>query len=115
MGFSYCIVYVLRIVLGIIDIILDLLFGYTIQYGSLNERLSSKSYESSAQVVDIIAWGTHSYVITLPKNYVWRHNRYVHPRYVLEHDNITLMGVTPTHAYFCVSDPKVDVQNIKVS
>ena len=115
MGFSYCIVYALHIALCTIDIILDMLFGFTIRQGSLNERIMSKSYEYSAQLVDIMAWGTHSYLLTVPKNYVWRHNKYVHPRYVLEHDNITLMGVTPTHAYFCVSDPKVDLQNIMVS
>ena len=39
------------------------------------------------------------------RNFVWRHEKYVHPRYILERDNVSLMGVTPTHAFFCVSDP----------
>ena len=115
MGFSYCIVYAMNTALRIVDLILDLLSGYTIRHGSLNERIRSESYECSAQLVDILAWGAHSYVLIQPNNYVWRHKRYVHPRYVLEHDNITLMGITPTHAFFCVSDSKVDVRNIKVS
>ncbi len=29
--------------------------------------------------------------------------RYVHPDYILDHDDVTLHGVTPTHAFFCVS------------
>ena len=47
-------------------------------------------------------------------NFVWRHERYVHPRHVLERDNITLMGITPAHAFFCVSEPDVDVYDMQV-
>ena len=46
---------------------------------------------------------------------VWRHEKYVHPRYILEHDNVTLMGVTPTHAFFCVSDPGFDIYETKMA
>ena len=115
LGFSYCIVYALRMALCAIDIVLDYLLGFTIRHGFLNERFMSKSYEYSAQLVDVVAWGTHSYHLTVPNNYVVRHNKYINPKYVLQHDNITLMGITPTQAFFCVSDAKVDVQNIKVS
>ena len=38
----------------------------------------------------------------------------MHPRHVLEHDNITLMGVTPKHAFFCVAEPDVDVYDMQV-
>ena len=47
-------------------------------------------------------------------NFVWRHERYVHPRHVLEGDNITLMGITPAHAFFCVSEDDVDVYDMRV-
>ena len=48
------------------------------------------------------------------KNFCWWHEKYINPNYVLEYDNITLMGLTPTRAYFCVSDPNVDVTNSKL-
>ena len=38
-----------------------------------------------------------------------RHEKYVHPKYILEHDNVTLQGITQTHAFFCVSEPDVNV------
>ena len=38
-----------------------------------------------------------------------RHEKYVHPKYILEHDNVTLQGITQTHAFFCVSEPNVNV------
>ena len=104
----------MNIAIQIVDLILDCLFRYTIRHGHRSERLRSESYENSAQLVDVVAWGAHSYVLIQPKNYVWKHKKYVHPKYVLEHDNITLMGLTPSHAFFCVSDSKVDLTNIKV-
>ncbi len=36
-------------------------------------------------------------------NFLYRHRRYVHPETVLARDDATLHGVTPTHAWFCVS------------
>ena len=114
-GFTHYIVVAINAALWVLDLILDLLFSYTIRSGSLFERLKSESYEYSAQVVDIITWGAPAHPLVQPKHYVWKHERYLHPRYVLEHDNITLMGLTPTHAFFCVSDPEVDVRNVKVS
>ncbi len=33
----------------------------------------------------------------------------MHPNYILENDNVSLMGQTATHTYFCVTDPNVDV------
>ena len=32
---------------------------------------------------------------------------------MLKHDKVTLQGVTKTHAFFCVSSPGEDVQDIK--
>ena len=48
-------------------------------------------------------------------NFCCKHEEYVHPRYVLEHDNITLFGVTDTHAFFCVSKPDFNVYETRVS
>ena len=49
------------------------------------------------------------------RNFVWRHEKYVHPRFILEHDNVSLMGITPTHAFFCVSEPGFDVYQTKMA
>ena len=115
-GIFYWVICISRRALSVIDFFLDVLFGYTIQHGTREERKKSEEYESSAQVVNITARGTYSVLlITQLYNFVWRHERYVHPRYVLEHDNITLMGVTPTHAFFCVSDPDFDVLDTQVN
>ena len=35
-------------------------------------------------------------------------------RYALCHRNVTLMGATPEHVFFCVTDPGVDVCDTKV-
>lgn len=114
MGIFYWIMCTFRAFVTCIDLFLDLLFGYTIQYGSREERLQSKEYEHSAQVVSLMGRGTYSVILNHQlHNFVWRHERYVHPRYVLERDNITLMGVTSTHAFFCVSDPDFDIYETK--
>ena len=109
-GIFYWVICISRCALSFIDFFLDILFGYTIQYGTKEERKRAKEYENSAQVVKVMARGTYSVMLMQQLyNFVWRHEKYVHPRYVLEHDNITLMGVTPTHAFFCVSDSDFDV------
>ena len=116
MGIFYWIMCVFRAGLTLIDTFLDPLFGYTIQHGSRQERKKSETYEYSAQVVHLLGRGTYSPLQPLQlHNFVWRHGKYVHPKYVLGSDNITLMGVTPSHAFFCVSDPNYDVYDTKVN
>ena len=115
MGIFYLLMRALHFIIICIDVFLELICGFTIQYGSKQECNKSLVYDHSAQVV--ILMGRGAYSIGTPHqlhNFLWRHEKYVHPRYVLEHDNITLMGVTPSHAFFCVSDPDVDVYNMKV-
>ena len=46
-------------------------------------------------------------------HFITLHKGYIEPRYVLRHENATLQGVTKTHAFFCVSSPGEDVQDIK--
>ena len=46
-------------------------------------------------------------------NFSSRHIKYMHPRYILENDNVTLQGITETHAFFCVTDPAKDIYNMK--
>jgi hypothetical protein len=46
-------------------------------------------------------------------HYSSRHIQYVHPRYILENDNVIIQGVTATHAFLCVTDTAVDVYDTK--
>ena len=114
-GIFYWVICLSRFAISVVDFFLKILYGYTIQYGTREEQRRSEKYENSAQVVNMMARGTYSVLLIKQLyNFVWYHERYVHPRYVLEHDNITLMGITPKHAFFCVSDPEVDVLNTQV-
>ena len=115
MGIFYWIMCTFRATITVIDWILYLLFGYTIQHGTREEWDKSEEYEHSAQLVSV--WGRGAYSPLMAhqlNNFVWKHEKFVHPSYVLHHDNITLMGVTPTHAFYCVSDPGFDVYDTKV-
>ncbi len=59
--------------------------------------------------------GAHTVVQKMmPRNYWTRHEAYVHPKYAIENDNVTIQGMTPTHAFFCVSDKDRDVYNTDV-
>ena len=114
-GIFYWVICLSRFAISVVDVFLDILFGYTIQYGTREERRRSEEYQNSAQVVNVMARGTYSVLLIQQlHNFVLYHKKYVHPRYVIEHDNITLMGITPTHAFFCVSDPEVNVLDTQV-
>ena len=117
MGVLYWIMSAFRAAVIAADFVLDLLFGVTIQHGSREERQrAEEEYEHSAQVVHVLGRGAYSLIINHRlRNFVWRHERYVHPRYVLERDNVSLMGITPTHAFFCVADPGFDIYETKMA
>ncbi len=115
MGVFYWIMCVFKGAVIALDFVLDALFGYTIMHGTKEERERAKEYEHSAQVGYIMGRGAYSVIFSHQlNNFCLKHEEYVHPRYVLEHDNITLMGVTPTHAFFCVSEPDFDIYETKV-
>ena len=42
-------------------------------------------------------------------NYKTIHSDWVDTLFVLSNKNVTLLGVNQTHAWFCVTDPAVDV------
>ena len=116
MGIFYWIMCTFKAGLTLIDIFLDQMLGYNLQQGSREERKKSEEYEYSAQVVNLLGRGLYSPLQPYQlHNFVWQHEKYVHPSYVLDQDNITLMGVTPSHVFFCVSDPHFDVYKTKVN
>ena len=116
MGIFYWTMCTFRTGITLIDILLDHILGYTIQQGTRQERKKSGEYEYSAQVVNLLGRGAYSpFQPHQLNNFVWRHDKYVHPKYVLDHDNITLMGVTPSHVFFCVTKPNFDIYETKVN
>ena len=116
MGVFYWIMRTFKAGITLLDLLLDIGLGYTIQHGTREERSNSERYEYSAQVVNLLGRGTYSPLQPHQlNNFVWRHEKYVHPKYVLNHDNITLMSVTPSHVFFCVSDQHVDIFDTKVT
>ena len=110
MGLLYWAFSLFKGVVSICDFFLDNLIGYTITKGTRKEREKAKDYELSAQIATIMGRGSYTIVMNHQlHHYCLKHEKYVHPRYILEHDNITLQGMTPSHAFFCVSEPEVNV------
>ncbi len=99
-----------------IDQVLDRAIGYTTRHGwKKDKELAEHKYECSAQVATVLGRGGYSITQKHQLNNFWLwHDRYVHPEYVLEHDHVTLYGFTPTHAFFCVSEESVNVNDTKV-
>ena len=49
------------------------------------------------------------------EHFLYYHNEYVDPRYVLQHDNIIIMGCSPTHVWFSVTDPNKPQENLLIN
>jgi len=60
------------------------------------------NYERSAQVLDVLL--VHNFCRcqrTTIDNFVCTHNRFEHPQYIIDNDNITLMTINEHEAVFC--------------
>ena len=96
-------------VVYLVDIILRLCFDYSVLNGSKLERDKSHLYEHSAHMIKIYGRGTISLFGNHNEtNFLYLHDKYVNPSYILEHDNVSLMGIDNKRAYFCVSKDNVD-------
>ena len=95
--------------LFIADTLAWLCFSHSVLKGSKKEQELSKSYEHSAHIMNIYSRGTINLFGNHDEtNFLCLHDRYVHPNYILEHDNVMLMGVDDKRAYFCISDETID-------
>jgi len=66
----------------------------------LREARLPHNYERSAQVLDVHF--VHDWTIaTTVRNFVCTHNRFEHPQYIIDNDNITLMTISERDAVFC--------------
>ncbi len=108
--FSYWLILLIKRVLWMVELLTDLLFGYTLTDGSKKEREEAKEYEKSAHLVTI-KWRATPIDLSpyYLNNFLYVHDKYIDPRYVLEHVNVTLFTVEEECAVFCVSDPGVNV------
>ena len=108
-------VLVLKYLQWALDLVLDLVVGYKFTAGWRDERRKAwLHHEHSAQVVRILARGRNiDFDSHSGNNFVYVHEKYVSPRYVLEKKNVTLMTMDADHVYFCESDPDVDVTDTK--
>ncbi len=111
--FKFLLLLVLQSLAYLIDIVLDALFGFTIKNGTREDRLKAQStYEFSAQHVKVI-WRAKPliYSMTRPEDYLYKHVKYVHPDYILQNKNVTLMDISKDYALFSVTDVDVNINN----
>ena len=60
------------------------------------------NYERSAQVLDVLL--VHKFCssfLTTIDSFICTHNRFEHPQYIIDNDNITLMSINDNDAVFC--------------
>ncbi len=114
-AFAFWAVSVANLLIAIFDVVVGTLFGRSYRHGTRSaKRLASEEYSCSAQLLSIEARGAYSTIhVIQPRNFVLKHERYVHPNYALEHDNVILMGHTPTHAFFSVSDENENFYDVE--
>jgi len=113
-AWSYWCLLLIHLICTLLECVSDLLFSFKWTTGSKGDRLKAQKYEHSAQVVQV-HWRAHYQMSVLPlkRNFLYSHDRYVHPNYILEHNNVTLLQVCKHYAIFCVTDPNVDVFDTK--
>ena len=113
--FTYYTVIILNFVMKIINYFTSKCLKWTFSYGFNSDYEKSQNcFESSCQIVDVLLFSTLAifHDVQLQRNFFWKHNKYVHPNYILIHDNVTLYGFTETHVFFCVTNEGVDIHDI---
>ena len=73
----------------------------------LYEARLPQNYERLAQVLDVVLRHKFSALkVTAVDHFLCTHNRFEHPQYIIDNDNITLMTVTERDAVFCETEKK---------
>ncbi len=110
---AYWLLLLVKGLLWLVELPLDLLFGYTFTKGSSEERRKAwLHHEYSAQVVNIRARA--HYVDIIPStlyNFLYTHEKYVSPKYILENKNVTLFSFDGDQVIFCETDEDVNIYN----
>ncbi len=111
--FCYWLLLYLKGLLMAFDYILDCTVGFTFMKGWRKARREAKEKGRSAQLVNI-AWKAHP-IDLIPHgliNFLYTHEKYIDPQYILENQNVTLFFVDKDSVTFCVTDPSVDVYDM---
>ena len=110
---GYWLILLAKALIWVAEIFTDLFFGYTITAGWRDERRRSwLHHEYSAQVVKVFAKAHYTEVTAHSgKNFLYTHQKYVSPKYVLENPHVTLFTVDTKYVYFCETDPDVEIYN----
>ena len=105
-----------KLILCVIDFFLDRIFGISVLYGNRHEREKlSRSYEKSAHILRIVSRGTINLFHPHDEsNFLYIHDSYAHPNYILENENVVLKTVTQKSAIFVVSDKNVSAYDSEV-
>ncbi len=106
----YALLLIIKQLLWLVELFTDFLFGYTLTRGSKKEREEARSYDKCAHLVNI-KWRALALDITAYslKNFLYVHERYIDPRYTLQHVHVTLFTAEKDCVVFCVSDPQVNI------
>ena len=64
-----------------------------------------ENYERSAQVLDVIFFHKFGFLVTVD-NFLFTHNRFENPQYIIDNDNVTLMTINEHDAIFCEPQEK---------
>ena len=98
----------IKLLIWLLDKLLIAIQGTSILNGSQQERERSKNYELSAHVVKVLGRGTICLIENHDEsNFLYIHESYQHPSYILKHDNIVLKGINRDKAIFVVTDENV--------
>jgi len=73
----------------------------------LREARLPCNYERSAQVLDVVHCHMFCLIQTMTvDNFLCTHNRFEHPRYIVDNEHITLLTITEHDAVFCEAKEK---------
>jgi len=90
--------------------LLDRLISCITQYSLLHGGRQKVDSNKKCQVVRVLWRSSKNMFKTATlDDYMYVHSDWVDTAFVLSSDHMTLQGVTKTHAFFCVTQPSVDV------
>ncbi len=113
---KYWTLLLIRAVLRGVEWLTDLLFGVTFSGGTRADREKARrDYGASAHLVRLL-WRARSSPFSFRNaridNFLYVHEDYVHPNYILENRNVSLLAVEKTYALFCLTDPALDISDV---
>ena len=112
--FWFIFVWLMKGLFRVVDIPLKLFFSYSLLHGKTPDRMLADNYENSAHVVNVVTRAACSLAHHKnERNFLFYHDSYVHPKYILNNDNVNLYEVFEDRVIFTVSDKDVAVSDSK--